>query len=665
MVPALTSAILFLLAALLASDARAAWIEPVNVSALDASAREPRIAIDAAGNATAVWTSGAVGSRSVRSAFRPAGGSWETPFNRMTSSFDCHDPRLAVNPAGAAVVIADCEKEIGGGTHVAIRAAYRPAASWNAAAEVTGSVGGKSARVGIDNAGNARAVWAGTGSTVQSSYKAVAAGAWSASQQVSTAAKLAFNPNVGVSPAGYAFAVWREKREGPVVGDPVVHTKISTSVKGAAWSAPFNLTVDTGDGAVTPVTEGEPQIDINAGAERMMAWSVAGTNATMSERTAFADTSALSAPPIFITEAPAHVEIPQIAIDGEARGIATWRSFVSAEGFRIKASTTPTRTGAWAAPTILADLAGTINSGTQPDVAADPSGNATVVWNAAAITASSRPAGGAFGPATPISNTHTPALGGPQVTMDDAGDAVVTWSANDPTTSSHIAVAVNDVTPPALSGVVTPPSVEVGAGAAMTAVTTDTWSSSGVIWDFGDGASASGGSVSHAYATPGDRTITITATDALGNTGSQTRAISVTPRPGEPAPGGGGTQKRKLALTAAVVRQPWSKILKAKAVKLRCGLDASGTCAVKASVSAAVAKRIGLKAGKRAKVGVGSGSAQVAGGKVAVVKVKLTGKARAAIASATKPVPISLAVTGSAQGSEPSSLRATLRIKRP
>lgn len=632
----------------------------MSISQLDVGAREPQIAVDAAGNLTAVWTSGAEGSRSIRSAFRPAGGSWETPFNRMTSSFDCRDPRLAVNPAGAAVVIADCEKEIGGATHVAIRAAYRPAASWNASSELPGSAGGKDARVGIDNSGNARAVWAGSGSTVQSSYKAAAAGTWSAvAQQVSTVGKLAFNPNVGVSPAGYAFAVWREKREGPVVGDPVVHVKISSSLKGAAWSTPFNLTVDTGSGAVTPVTEGEPQIAINAGAERMMAWSFAGTNATMGERTAFSDTSGLSEPIQFISEAPAHVEIPQIAIDGQARGIATWRSFNSGEGFRIKASTTSTRTGAWASPTILADLAAGLSVGAIPDVAADPAGDATVVWNAGStVTASSRPAGGAFGPATPISNGAHTAFLEPRVTMTGNGDAIVAWSAND-MSSTHIAVAVNDVTPPALSAIVTPPSVEVGASAAMTAAATDTWSSSGVSWDFGDGATATGGSVSHAYATAGSRTVTVTATDAVGNSTSQTRTISVTP-------GGGGTQKPKLALTATVVKQPWSKILKAKAIKLRCGLDATGTCAVKASVSAAVAKRIGLKAGKRAKtIGVGSGAAQVASGRIAVVKVKLSVKARTAIGAATKPVPIALAVTGSAQGRESATLSRKLKIKRP
>jgi hypothetical protein len=57
---------------LAAPGAGAAWIEPVSISQLDAGAREPQIAVDASGDTTAVWTNGAIGSRSIRSAFRPA-----------------------------------------------------------------------------------------------------------------------------------------------------------------------------------------------------------------------------------------------------------------------------------------------------------------------------------------------------------------------------------------------------------------------------------------------------------------------------------------------------------------------------------------------------------------------------------------------------------------
>jgi PKD repeat protein len=633
----------------LAADANAAWVEPVSISQLDASAREPQVAVDAAGNLTAVWTSGASGSRSVRSAFRPAGGSWEAPFTRMTSTHDCHDPRLAVNPSGAASLVARCEK-----ASAEVWAAHRPAASWNGSLPIPGSAAGEGARVGVDNAGNTTVVWSGPGSTVQAAYKPDAAGTWNPVAQVSTVGKLAFNPNVGVSPAGYAYAVWREKRE-EKVSDPVVHVKISTSLKGAKWSTPSLLTLDSGLGATTPVTEGEPQIDINPGAERMMAWSLAGTKETMGERTAFTDLAGLSEPAQFISEATAHVEVPQIALDANGLGVATWRS---GNEFVIKAATTSSLAGAWSSP---ATLSGVLTAFNDPDAAAGPAGTATVVWRAGSTAiAATRTGPGTFSAATPISNSSHTDFGEPTVTMDGAGDSIVAWSAND-MSSTHIAVAVDDVSPPVLSAIVTPPGVEAGASASMSASATDTWSPASITWDFGDGAQATGNAVSHAYAATGTRTVTVTATDAVGNTTSQTRQVSVTAKGG-----GGGNGGGRVALTAAVVKQPWRKIQKAKAIKLRCKLDVNGTCAAKASVASGVAKRLGLKPAKGVKTAtVGRGSAKARAGQLEIVKVRLTAKALTAIDGAIKPVPIVLEVTGSASGGEPAAKSLKLKIPRP
>jgi PKD repeat protein len=49
-------------------------------------------------------------------------------------------------------------------------------------------------------------------------------------------------------------------------------------------------------------------------------------------------------------------------------------------------------------------------------------------------------------------------------------------------------------------------------------------------WDFGDGQTAAGGPTSsHSYSTVGPKTVTLTVTDSVGQTGSTTRAVTITP----------------------------------------------------------------------------------------------------------------------------------------
>jgi len=65
-------------------------------------------------------------------------------------------------------------------------------------------------------------------------------------------------------------------------------------------------------------------------------------------------------------------------------------------------------------------------------------------------------------------------------------------------------------------------------------------------------------------------------------------------------------------------------------------------------------------------VKVGSGSVAIPrAGRLAVLTVKLTAKARAAIAAATRNVPLQLEITGSAPGRVKAAKTRTLTIKRP
>jgi PKD repeat protein len=637
-------AVLCACSGLVAADADAAWLPPVPATAVETRVEEPQVAIDAAGNTTVVWTSGEIPNRSIRSAFRPAGGSWEVAFTRITSTFDCHDSRLAVNAAGAAALVAECEKP-----SPSVRGAYRPAASWNGSLEIAGSGEGNAPRVGIAPNGDADALWSGPSSTVVASHRP-AAGSWSSGASISPG----LTPNLAVSPGGYAFAIWRE-------GTEVKTSRRSPGTSGT-WSATaFKLN------ALGSVPVGEPQIAIGINGQRMMAWNQQATNQVMAERTSSGDLFGINEPAVILAESGDDVEAPQIAVDGTGLGVAAWRANAGGT-FPMKAATTSLINGGWLGRTTLG---GATTGTTEPALAVSPAGRATAVWQAGgSVFAATRPSGGAFLPSSPvlISSAAQPGFVEAAVAMASSGDAVSAW----PASANRVAIAVDDVTPPSVSAA-GPANAEVGAPVPLTATASDTWSPPVALsWDFGDGGAATGGAVSHVYATPGVRTATVTATDAAGNSASVAIPITVTSA-GTPAAGGPKEKldkpkvdRRKVSLAAKIVPQSWKKIAAQKGLKLRCKLDVDGTCSVKATVSAGVAKRIGLTTGKGKKpVGIGSGSSQALAEQFAAVKVKLKGKALAAIAAATAPVRVSLAVTGTAHGRDPATTNLKQKIRRP
>jgi PKD repeat protein len=644
------------LACLVASAARAAWIPPVAVSHEGLEAGDPQLAVDGGGNVTVAWVSGTP-NHAIVVAEHPAGGEWTNPVERIQATNNCQDPGLAVDPAGAAILVADCQT---GATPM--RYASRSVnGTWSVSGEIPGSGAGEEPRVAMDDSGNAVVVWSGASSTVRSNYRK-AAGGWEASAlQVSPAGKVSQLPDVSVSPTGRAIAVWLEDRD-ETVSDPVVQVDSIGRQGSAAWSG-FKFLSGTATGTV-PVVFSEPQVTIGAGG-RFAAW------AQLSSPNPPVLSNAWGGPGDFggwgeggshtSLDAGYETETPRVALDDSGRAVATWRARKISNGdFIVRAASTGSINDSWSSQVTLATGG---NGALQPDVAIDPGGDATVVWRlGGTVSALTRPPGGSLAsPGVPISNSAHPGFGEPRVAMDTRGDGIAAWSSPG-TTSTHIAVAVNDVTPPTIS-FTAPVPVVAGSAVGLNAIAADTWSPTSLSWDFGDGTAASGNSVSHVYASAGAKTATVTATDAAGNNASVAIPVTVMPAPGK---GGSGSGRHRVVLTATVVKQPWQKIEKAKAIKLRCKLDVAGTCAAKASIGAPVAKRIGLKVGKGQKqVAVGKGFAQAKAGQLTVVKVKLTGRSLGAIAAAIEPVAVTIAVTGSAAGSDSANLTSRLKIPRP
>jgi hypothetical protein len=77
---------------------------------------------------------------------------------------------------------------------------------------------------------------------------------------------------------------------------------------------------------------------------------------------------------------------------------------------------------------------------------------------------------------------------------------------------------------------------------------------SGYRWNFGDGTTAVGPSVVHTFATAGNYTVTLQATDRGGNVGSYTQAIQVLGPNGQPAPSGPSRLQARIQLVPQSLR---------------------------------------------------------------------------------------------------------------
>ena len=185
-------------------------------------------------------------------------------------------------------------------------------------------------------------------------------------------------------------------------------------------------------------------------------------------------------------------------------------------------------------------------------VAPGPGGALTALWSLAddgspaRVQAAHRVSGADFTAAVELSPAEDPGTSDgdvaqlePAVDVDSSGDATAVWEHRAiGSAQSTIRSLVLDVAGPRVDHVDVPATATAGGEIALSVSAADHWSGPATIeWAFGDGATSTGASTSHAYAAAGTYQVMITATDRVGNTSTLTRALTVAaPPPSAPPP---------------------------------------------------------------------------------------------------------------------------------
>ncbi len=391
----------------------AAWSTPVAISSTVSD--QPDIAVDLAGNATAVWQGFDGSSYVIQSSSLPVSGSWSSPTTLSSSSEDAQGPEVAVDASGNAVTIwsrYDGSNSIVQGTTLPF------SSSWTTPVDISDAgQNADSVELAMDfsgTVGNAVAVWHrynGANFIIQGSTLP-SGGSWTTPYSISVSGQDALVPEVAVDPSGNAAVICSR------FNGTNFTTRSATQLYGQTWSASVILS-NPGQAASTQ------SIALDASGNATASWDLYdGTNHMVQVSTKPFGSSWSSATTISTTGNDAY--IPQVAVDPAGDALVIWVEY-NGTNFIAQAATKPA-SGSWSSPVTISD------SGVDVfdfSLKLDSAGNAVAVWDESdgvnsVIVAASLPSGGSWTTPVPISTSGNYAYL-PVVGVDSSGNAVAIW----------------------------------------------------------------------------------------------------------------------------------------------------------------------------------------------------------------------------------------------
>lgn len=544
LVPCVAFVLLLLGSTLTATAASGApvWRSPADLTGNALPAINPQVAVAPQGQAIAVWERFGV----VQAASRPVDSeAWLPTVDLGRAGSDHAEPQVAFSAHGDAIAV---WRQGSSYHHIkgVVQAAFRPATTgiWQAPVVLSSAdEDAQPARLAMDSAGNAIAVWAtkdGNRCDVQVAMRTAATGIWTAPRVLAarSAAQFACAPVVAMDGGGIATAAWVEN-DG--LG-PVDTLKTATwSASTGAWQMP--VTVPTGRPEVN-----RPAITTSSSGDALLTWS--SNEAIVNSSTFYRVEAAFRPAGSSTWSARAHVSPDGIGANRATtawdpttgNAIVVWRRGDSEDGL-VQAAHFERATQTWGPPVAIAGptTADTLR------VAFDASGNAVVVYairsgasdyltlySAEAVV---RTRDGIWHPSVRLSRTGVSWVNGPQVAFDAVGNGVAVWPEFDgrtPDRGPSVFAASYDATSRAFDLLdidSVAPSGRVSfswrsiLAPGQPFLTTPTWS-------FGDGATAIASRPIHTYARPGTYRVTVSVRDVLASIASMTRTITIGPATG-------------------------------------------------------------------------------------------------------------------------------------
>lgn len=337
---------------------------PVSLTAADRSAEGPQVAVNARGDAVAVWYAHEDEHSVVRSSRRPAGGSWSQPVDLSTPGSVRFIGAVDVALTAKGTAIAVWSGTTGPDVDIGVLQTATGSASrgWSAATDISRRPGRfHSVRLAATPRGAAAAVWSYSafGADVIQAATRGAGGAWSAPSDLSAAGKSAFLPDLGIADNGDATVVW-------TISTSVARAVQTATYAGGAWTASSDL---TGPGGALIFA----RVAVSGKGHAVAAWS-RGTRSDGVVAATVRRAGGQWSTPRDVADAGAF--FPDVAISDRALAVVVWeQAWADGRASAINAATRRAD-GSWTQPVELDGF------GSQVDVAMTDKGDVVAVWTA-------------------------------------------------------------------------------------------------------------------------------------------------------------------------------------------------------------------------------------------------------------------------------------------
>jgi len=222
-----------------------AWQPAVGLSGADAAAGTARVAMDPAGNAVAAWTASDAGVASLHAAARAAGGAWGAAEDLGPATLP-EAPALVAEPDDTVTVVYRHPDGIVDRLAARVRP---PGGAWSPLQDLSPPGAGvlpaapllaAGDRAAAGPSGGVIAVWSRSAerAVVQAAVKPAGAVAFGATADVSAIGRHAEAPSAALLPDGEAVAVWASRPSLIAFGQDVIETADLTTRPGAVLEPP-------------------------------------------------------------------------------------------------------------------------------------------------------------------------------------------------------------------------------------------------------------------------------------------------------------------------------------------------------------------------------------------------------------------------------------------